>query len=123
MADGRNLNGHFAPGNRIGKGNLGNKRMAELRRALLDSATPDRVKAVAEALYEMAVGGDVSAAKVWLEFTVGKPVQAVELSTPEDTDIGMIGEVMLAALGDDPDARIKVANAFRRLAAMEAPAN
>ena len=79
----RTLDGRFAPGNAISQGNLGNKRMKELRRALLECATEEKVKAVEESLHELAVGGDVAAAKVWLDHVVGKPVQALEVSGPD----------------------------------------
>src|SRR5262249_47953035 len=64
---GRSGDGRFAPGNQIATGNPGNKRMRELRKALIDSATPEAVREVGEALQEMARGGDVQAAKVWLD--------------------------------------------------------
>jgi hypothetical protein len=57
--------------------------MKELRRALLECATEEKVKAVEESLHELAVGGDVAAAKVWLDHVVGKPLQAVEVSGPD----------------------------------------
>jgi hypothetical protein len=115
--DGRSLDGRFAPGNVISQGNLGNKRMKELRRALLDSATPEDVQEVGKALLEMATGGDVQAARVWLEFMVGKPPQAVELSGPDGQALGM--EVMmsavLTALAPYPEARLAVAAKLKGL--------
>jgi hypothetical protein len=68
-------------------------------------------------LVEMAIGGDVAAAKVWLDHVVGKPVQAVELSGPDGAalDLPAIVSTIMIALGDDPTARVKVAAAFRRL--------
>jgi hypothetical protein len=115
--NGRSYDGRFAPGNQISQGNLGNKRMKELRRALLDSATPEAVREVGEALQEMARGGDVAAAKVWLDHVIGKPVQAVELSGPDGSalDLSTIVGTIMVALGDMPEARVKVAAAFRRL--------
>src|SRR6516165_11000761 len=77
-SNGRHVDGRFTPGNAIGKGNPGNRRQRELREALLECATPEKVKAVEEALHELAVGGDVAAAKVWLDHVVGKPLQAVQ---------------------------------------------
>ncbi len=123
MSEGRGVNGRFAAGNRIGSGNPGNKRMAELRLALLDSTTPEQVKELIAALHRMAIGGDVSAAKVWLEFTIGKPVQAVEVSGPDGgtIDFNALGDALVAAFGGDMEARIKVADAFRRLAMMNDP--
>jgi hypothetical protein len=109
--NGRNLDGRFAPGNVISQGNLGNKRMKELRRALLECATEEKVKAVEESLHELAVGGDVAAAKVWLDHVVGKPLQAVEVSGPDGQGLGVevLMTAVLAALAPYPEARLAVA--------------
>ena len=109
--NGRHVDGRFTPGNAIGKGNPGNRRQRELRAALIEAATPEKVKAVEEALYELAVGGDVAAAKVWLDHVVGKPVQAVELAGPDGQALGMevVMTAVLAALAPYPEARLAVA--------------
>lgn len=115
--NGRDARGYFAAGNKFSKGNLGNARMKELRRALLECGTPERVAAVEKTLYQAAVGGDVAAIRVWLEHMVGKPVQAVEVSGPDGSAIGLADVVsaVMEALGDDMDARVRIAAAFRRL--------
>ena len=109
--NGRTQDGRFASGNAISQGNLGNKRMKELRRALLDCATEVKVKAVEESLHELAVGGAVAAAKVWLDHVVGKPLQAVEVSGPDGQALGMevVMTAVLAALAPYPEARLAVA--------------
>ena len=116
-ANGRDARGLFQAGNQIAKGHVGNARMRELRRTLVEAATPEKVKAVEESLHELAVGGDVAAAKVWLDHVVGKPVQAVELSGPDGQalDLPAIVATIMVALGDEPAARVKVAAAFRKL--------
>jgi hypothetical protein len=83
IPNGRDIDGRFAAGNKLSLGNAGNRRQRELRTALVEAATPEKVRAVEESLHEVAVGGDVAAAKVWLDHVVGKPVQAVELSGPD----------------------------------------
>ena len=115
--NGRLPDGRFGAGNTISQGNVGNKRMKELRRALLDAVTPEDVQAVAKTLKELAVAGDVPACKVLLDHVIGKPVQALELSGPEGSslDLTTIVSTIMIALGDDMDARIKVAAAFHRL--------
>ena len=116
-SNGRHVDGRFTPGNAIGKGNPGNRRQRELRAALIEAATPEKVKAIEEALHELAVGGDVAAAKVWLDHVVGKPVQALEVSGPDGQalDLPAIVATIMVALGDEPAARVKVAAAFRKL--------
>src|SRR5215471_5564046 len=115
--NGRDAKGLFAPGNAIAKGNAGNARMKELRRALIDCVTPEKVREVEASLYKLAIGGDTTAIKIWLDHVVGRPVQAVELAGPDGTalDLPSIVSTIMVALGDEPEARIKVAAAFHRL--------
>ena len=100
--------GLFAQGNAIAKGNVGNARMKELRLALIDCVTPEKVREVEASLYETATGGDVAAAKVWLDHIVGKPVQAVELSGPDGQALGVevVMTAVLSALAPFPEARL-----------------
>jgi hypothetical protein len=116
-ANGRGAKGLFARGNTFATGNPANRRMRELRQALLDCATPEKVREVEASLHELAVGGDVHAARTWLEFCTGKPPQAVELAGPdgESLDLPSVVSTIMIALGDEPEARIKVAAAFHRL--------
>src|SRR3954466_6916760 len=86
---GRLTAGRFGAGNRFGGGNPNARRMFDLRKALLDSAKPEDVQAVGAKLAELAMAGDVQAAKLWLEYTVGKPPQAVELTGPDGSALGL----------------------------------
>jgi hypothetical protein len=115
--DGRHLNGRFAHGNKVSRGNIGNKRMGELRRAIFDSVDPADAVNVMNCLYDMAIAGDVQAAKVWLDHVLGKPPQAVEVAAPagRTLDLTTIMVVVNEALTDYPEARIKLADGFRRL--------
>jgi predicted ArsR family transcriptional regulator len=77
--------------------------MYEHRDALLNAATPDRIKTVADKLAELAADGDVQAAKVWLEYTCGRPAQALELSGPGDEpltslDVGVLVAILVDVL-------------------------
>lgn len=49
-----------------------------MQAALSYEATPERCRAVARKLWEMAEGGDLAAAKMVLERLLGKPTDAVE---------------------------------------------
>jgi hypothetical protein len=77
-AGGRDAHGRFARGNRGGPGNPHARRVAELRSALLEALTPERMRALAESLYASALGGDVAAAKLLLAYTLGRPAPAVD---------------------------------------------
>jgi hypothetical protein len=109
--NGRQVDGRFATGNKHSLGHAGNRRQRELRAALIEAATPEKVKAVEESLHELAVGGDVAAARVWLDHVVGKPLQAVEVSGPDGQGLGVevLMTAVLAALAPYPEARLAVA--------------
>jgi hypothetical protein len=115
--NGRDGRGLFQSGNQIARGNVGNARMKALRRALLDCATPEKVKEVEASLYGLAIGGDTTAIRIWLDHVVGRPVQSVSLSGPDGAvlDLPSVVSTIMVALGDEPEARIKVAAAFHRL--------
>lgn len=58
-----------------GPGNPFAARVHELRRTLLDAITPDALHRVVIRMIELAVEGDVAAAKVVIERAVGKPIE------------------------------------------------
>ncbi len=105
-----------------------------MRRSLLEATTEDSVKAVWSQVYEQASGGDMVAAKLYLEMTCGRPVQAVEVSTSPDAgqiSVNVILAKLTAAFADDPAARYKMAAALHSISdnpaavegATEQPAN
>jgi hypothetical protein len=112
--------GRFAPGNRASRGNPLARRMFQLRRSLLDAADPEAVARVGRKLAALAEAGDVQAAKVWLDYVVGRPAQAVELSGPAGeplgVDLGGLHAALMATLAPFPEARVRVALALKGLA-------
>jgi hypothetical protein len=77
-AEGRDANGKFVKGNREGCGNPFARQVAHARQTILDCVTPEELKAVTLALLEKAKQGDVPAARVIFEYTIGKPSKAVD---------------------------------------------
>jgi hypothetical protein len=81
--------------------------------------TAEQVVAVARKLYELALDGDVSAARCWLEHIIGRPVQAVELTAPSPGIAPMaIVRLVIDALSDLPnyeEIRARLVAAFERL--------
>jgi hypothetical protein len=116
--NGRSSNGRFTSGNRFGDGRHVPTRMQELRKRVLDSATPEQAIALLDKLYESGMDGDVTAAKLWFDITIGKPAQAVQISGSVGTPLGlqMIVQVIRTALGDDQAAITRVAAAFQSMA-------
>ena len=86
--DGRDPNnGRFTTGNRCGQGNPIHKRIAALRDRLVYALEQD-VDAVARKLLELAVGGDVCAARLVLERGLGSTRQ--EPAAGPRIDVGAI---------------------------------
>lgn len=73
----RRPDGRFAPGSAPGPGRSAGT--GEHRRALLAAVTPEDVQKVAETLRDLALDGDVGAAKVLLERVLGRPKDQPEL--------------------------------------------
>jgi hypothetical protein len=112
-------NSNPSPQTRFTKGNTHssapkNARLhAEYRKALLDATTKDQVIAVGQELYELAIQGDVAAAKTWLEHIIGKAPQSIEHTgaegEPLDRDAGRLEIAVVNALAGHPEARIALA--------------
>jgi hypothetical protein len=83
-----------------------------LRRAWLTAATPERVMALADKLFELALAGEVRAARVWLEHVIGKPPQAVEVFIPEGKKLTLSDIVSVINKHVDEYTSIKIADAF-----------
>jgi len=71
--------GRFVRGNRAACGNAFARQVAERRKAILAAVSAEDIGRVAKKLCEMAVGGDVPAAKVLLTFVCGKPQPAPDV--------------------------------------------
>ena len=75
--DGRDETGRFIEGNRHGRGNPNAKAAAAWRQALVDAATPERVRAVMDRLFQAAEAGEPWAVKEVMDRLIGKPTQAI----------------------------------------------
>jgi len=82
-SNGRDGRGRFAPGNAGGPGNPFAGRVARLRSLLLDAISEDELRAIVEAVAKKAKGGDLTAAKMVLDYCVGKPAAAVDVDKIE----------------------------------------
>ena len=84
--NGRDASGRFAKGNPGGPGPAFPRRVAELRAAILDAVTPADVIDVIRALVKAAKGGDVAAAKVFLDRVLGTPLAVDVLERIEELE-------------------------------------
>src|SRR6476469_7475174 len=77
---GRDVQGRFRKNNPGGPGNPFARKVAALRKALLDSVSEQDLKEMVEALKLKALQGDTSAIRLILQYCVGKP------EPPKDPD-------------------------------------
>lgn len=114
-SNGRLPDGRFGLGNPGGRGNPNARKMYELRRALVDAATPKVVAGLGRKLAMLGLQGDVQAAKLYLEYVVGKPPQAVELTGADGEPLGVnfaaVTTIVLNALAgpEHAEARVRIA--------------
>ena len=80
----REANGQFAAGNKGGPGNPFGRTMAARRRAVAEAVDEATLKAIMATLVRLAIDGDVGAAKLVLQYAVGKPAAVAE---PDRVDV------------------------------------
>ena len=78
---GRGASGRFFKGNAGGPGNPFARRLAALRQVFLDVVTDDELRIIVGQLMVMAKLGDLAAIKLVLQYTLGKPSEAVDPDT------------------------------------------
>jgi hypothetical protein len=83
-ANGRDSRGRFAPGNAGGPGNPYNRRVAHLRRILLEEVNDDALRAIIQVLLQKAQAGDLASIKLVLQYALGKPTPAPD---PDAVDL------------------------------------
>ena len=66
------------PGNKGGPGNPFARKVAELRKTLVNFVTEDDMKHIAFVLKERAMGGDLAAIKLLFQYVLGKPNETVD---------------------------------------------
>jgi hypothetical protein len=75
---GRGPDGKFVKGNKGGPGNPFARKIAAMRRAFFDAVTEEDLAAIARAMIEKAKQGDVAAARLVAQYTMGRPAEAVD---------------------------------------------
>jgi hypothetical protein len=75
---GRGSDGKFVKGNKGGPGNPFARKLAAMRRAFFAAVTKEDLAAIAQAMIEKAKAGDVAAARLVIQYTMGRPAEAVD---------------------------------------------
>jgi hypothetical protein len=90
--NGRDANGRFVQGNAGGPGNPFYRKQVEFRRAVLELFTPEDVMSLLRVMLALGRNGDVAAAKVFLEYVVGKPHKAPDPDREEHHEWQLFAE-------------------------------
>ncbi len=85
----------FARGNPGGRLKKTGAQAETLRKAILGCTTPQQMQAMARSLYDRGRKGDTAAAKLWLEYTAGKPVEKIEASITDAALDAKLQEAMI----------------------------
>jgi hypothetical protein len=105
----RGKDGLFLPGTKGGPGNPFGGRALEIRRILFDNIKEKEWIDVRKALFNKALSGDVKALALLFSYTLGKPVQPLDLSvtsaqiSPEDAQKRIMTFFGLAAPSPTPE--------------------
>jgi hypothetical protein len=110
------MSGRFAPGAKAGPGSGLSRRMYEIKKWFVGSATVEELTKARAKLVEMMLDGDPAATRLYWESIMGKPTQSVQLSGPEGQPLGMdvaaFTSVVLAALAKHPEAKAEIITAL-----------
>jgi hypothetical protein len=81
---GRTANGRFAPGNPGGPGNPFGRQVVGLKKVVLTKITEERMGEMVEIMFARAIAGDMTAARILMQYSIGKPAEAID---PDRVDI------------------------------------
>jgi hypothetical protein len=105
--NGRDARGRFTAGNGGGPGNPFARRVAALRKVLLETVTDDELRIVAGQLMVKAKFGDLAAIKLLFQYVLGKPAATVDPDTLDVQEVdlfrrapvhGEVNEVLTARM-------------------------
>jgi hypothetical protein len=69
----RDVKGRYLDGNPGGPGNPFNRQTAMFKKAIQSATTPDEARALTRKIYDMAMAGNLAAAKIYFTYSYGKP--------------------------------------------------
>ena len=92
----RGENGRFLRGNPGGPGSPHSKQVAQLRAALFESLTREDIWAVMRKMRDRALDGDVPAARLLLEYSIGRPPSGCTAGALDAELTGGVTEKLLA---------------------------
>ncbi len=85
--NGRAPNDRFAKGNSGGPGNPFARQVAAFRQEFMAAVTGEDIAVIVRALIDKAKAGDVAAARLVLQYTLGKPAATVDPGNQEPCQV------------------------------------
>jgi hypothetical protein len=116
----RDEKGRVKPGSRLATGNVGRTRMAMLRRTLIKAVSPDKVRQAEAKLFEMFMDGDTTAARIWMDHVLGKPLTQVEVTSRGGQSLTLA--FVISAINQavpDPEVRDRISQVLDQLCDQE----
>ncbi|MBX9681117.1 MAG: hypothetical protein K2X38_20355 [Gemmataceae bacterium] len=89
--------GTFRNGNRGGPGNPFARRVAKLRQVMLEECAEEDLRGMTRAMIDLAKGGDKAAAKLILQYTLGKPGKMVDPDRIDEDELNVLKGMALPA--------------------------
>lgn len=76
----------FGKGNKFGKGNPYARMQADFRRQWLSCVNELKIQAAEKALFDRMIAGDMYAARLWLEYGLGKIRDSAQVEDDEEAE-------------------------------------
>jgi hypothetical protein len=118
--DGRQPNGQFAKGNRGGPGNPYARRVAELRKMMIECATDERMRAIVIAVLDKPAEGNMQAAKLAFQYIYGKPTDSAHPDRIDQDewrnmqeDSNMMRQIDMLTNTPEPDLAVGLGRSMR----------
>src|SRR5262245_21549925 len=114
----RDAKGKFLPGNPGGPGNPINAKMSFFRAVLMEKTTRADIEAITEKLIECARGGEPWAIREFLDRTMGRAPQCVELTGADGGPVALNTHQLTAVILEclpDAESRLRAASKLKEL--------
>ena len=113
----RDTSGRFLPGNPGGPGNPLARQIGRLRSALHEALTVEDLGRVVRAMVKKAQAGDVAAARLCLEYALGKPMQGSAAAALDAECAQQLSDEALSALS--PEEQLLLLGLYQKMGQKE----
>jgi hypothetical protein len=97
------VTGRLLPGHKVARGNPRAIHIQKLRSAVAEATTAEQITEAMTHLRKIGMEGDVQALRLWLEYTLGKPDQAVKVEIDDTSHVFEVVYVRRGITNGDDD--------------------